>query len=87
MPRQHRKILSRWRHVFHRSALPVNFAPVANGCDLDGFARIVNQVQHPVITDPNPVAIVAVQLLDSGWARVILEFEQLGDNAAVQCFR
>jgi len=57
---------------------------VANGRDLDCFHLIVNQVQHSVIADPNPVAIVTMQLLDSGWARVVLQFEKLGGNAAMQ---
>jgi len=60
---------------------------MANGRDLDGFAWIVNQIQHPVTTDSDPVAVVAMQLLDSGWARVVLQFEQLGGNPAMQYFR
>lgn len=60
---------------------------MANGSNLDCFDLIVDQVKHSVITDSNPVAVVTMQLLDAGWARVVLQFEQLGGNAPMQSCR
>ena len=60
---------------------------MADSSNFNGFGLVVDQIQHSVITDPNPIAVVAMQLLDSGWARVVLQLEELGGDAAMKSFR
>ena len=65
------------------AGLAIHVAAVANGGDLDCLRLVVNQVQHAVVANPNPIAVVPLQFLDTRRTRVVLQCENLGNDAAM----
>ena len=48
-----------------------------NGNDVDPFRRIVDEIEHPIVADPDAIGGSPLQFLNADGPRIFLEREEL----------
>lgn len=68
-------------HRRHRSGLAIHLAPVAHLDDLHHYFRFLDAVNDAVAALPDAIAFLGGKLLGTGWARVIAQGLDTGEDA------
>ena len=70
------------------ASIPVRFAPVTHGNDVNQFTQRVERVHHTVVADADaPEILATLEFLTSSWARLGRERFNLRENSFDQLRR
>ncbi len=71
---------SRWLKLIELErgeCLTVDVSTMRNGNDVDPFRRIVDEIEHPIVANPNAIGGLPLQFLNADGPRIFLEREEL----------
>ena len=70
-----------------RTRSPINIPSMAYMDHGNGLLRIVNVIEHPIISHPQAPAVTACQFESTGRARLVREGEQGVSDSAIDLWR